>query len=681
MLQKNVDHRELSNEEIEFVPSDSEHWNSDQDSDDYDSNEDDGNDSLEECAESLDEAGDCEVLNENEAMEVTGSRYYISSEKVCHSLDLLDAECCSTLADVLRGVWPTSRDTTRAVVLLLFAVTTAIFFASSARLVDVDGPDRPPHEVFASGQQSRKDFEQAFMAVLRRLLPTSATAEAAVVIGSRMVVVAWSTDTKVVTTDASDAKVVVSDEADAEMVVTDATDSHGLVNELSIFARSLTTGARISIARPLKAIEVPSWLNWTLLLLLRGQSVSHAFINGLPAVGTSVAGRIRDTLACRSRLGQPRRRRECRPACSGAEQQQAAATVTVAEVLITEKRTEPVGPPRPSPAAPPPARPAAPISISRMAKTIVVDDNVCVQNHKQRSASPFPRSVVVPRRKQSVKRLAGPKRPLIAFKKPVPCMVRPSIVYRRPAPRLFRPSIAFKKPVPCVGMPSIAFEKPLVPCMAGSPEILRRTDVPPIECDRFARNVSVLLKRAPSDARRLAVRQKRAPIRPCVLSHHHRPCTDRNVTVKRNDGPKNLLANIPTRQMTTTTTTTYQQRRPRRRPLAPSQPPLAQRPCEDRWDAVQCWKTIIHQFGRLLPLPLLLASQSLSLLLLLLLLPLPLLLLISTPHTHPVAKRSPPVPLPPPRPPTPPPTTTPPCTPNLLILNASAAPLSPAGGL
>lgn len=137
---------------------------------------------------------------------------------------------------------------------------------------------------------------------------------------------------------------------------------------------------------------------------------------------------------------------------------------------------------------------------------------------------------------QSVKRLAGPKRPLIAFKKPVPCMVRPSIVYRRPAPRLFRPSIAFKKPVPCVGMPSIAFEKPLVPCMAGSPEILRRTDVPPIECDRFARNVSVLLKRAPSDARRLAVRQKRAPIRPCVLSHHHRPCTDRNVTVKRNDG-------------------------------------------------------------------------------------------------------------------------------------------------
>lgn len=61
------------------------------------------------------------------------------------------------------------------------------------------------------------------------MLPTSATAEAAVVIGSRMVVVAWSTDTKVVTTDASDAKVVVSDEADAEMVVTDATDSHGLV--------------------------------------------------------------------------------------------------------------------------------------------------------------------------------------------------------------------------------------------------------------------------------------------------------------------------------------------------------------------------------------------------------------------------------------------------------------------
>nr|CDJ89348.1 unnamed protein product [Haemonchus contortus] len=97
VIQKNVGQPEISSAEIDFEPSDSEHWDSDSDNvldpHEYDSSEDeDGNDSLEECDESdglEDDTGDCEIVDENEAMEETSSRYFISSEKVHQLLDML----------------------------------------------------------------------------------------------------------------------------------------------------------------------------------------------------------------------------------------------------------------------------------------------------------------------------------------------------------------------------------------------------------------------------------------------------------------------------------------------------------------------------------------------------------------------------------------------------------------
>ncbi|VDO88290.1 unnamed protein product [Haemonchus placei] len=69
VFRKNVGQPEISSAEIDFEPSDSEHWDSDSDNvldpHEYDSSEDeDGNDSLEECDESdglEDDTGDCEV--------------------------------------------------------------------------------------------------------------------------------------------------------------------------------------------------------------------------------------------------------------------------------------------------------------------------------------------------------------------------------------------------------------------------------------------------------------------------------------------------------------------------------------------------------------------------------------------------------------------------------------------
>ncbi|KAK6012695.1 hypothetical protein OSTOST_22132 [Ostertagia ostertagi] len=93
---KNVTPPEISSAEIDFEPSDSEHWDSDsenvQDLKEYDSSEDDGNDSLEECDESDgidDDSGDCEIVDENEAMEESSSRYFVSSEKVYQLFDML----------------------------------------------------------------------------------------------------------------------------------------------------------------------------------------------------------------------------------------------------------------------------------------------------------------------------------------------------------------------------------------------------------------------------------------------------------------------------------------------------------------------------------------------------------------------------------------------------------------
>ncbi|RCN27759.1 hypothetical protein ANCCAN_26505, partial [Ancylostoma caninum] len=93
-FQKNVELREHSDDEIEFEPSDSEQWDSDSDQETHDGgkSDDEGNDSLEECDESLctdDDSGDCEIVEEDEANEVNGCRYYIPSEKICKCLDQL----------------------------------------------------------------------------------------------------------------------------------------------------------------------------------------------------------------------------------------------------------------------------------------------------------------------------------------------------------------------------------------------------------------------------------------------------------------------------------------------------------------------------------------------------------------------------------------------------------------
>ncbi|EYC29246.1 hypothetical protein Y032_0006g2866 [Ancylostoma ceylanicum] len=170
VIQKNVELREHSDDEIEFEPSDSEQWDSDSDQETHDGgkSDDEGNDSLEECDESQctdDDAGDCEIVEEDEANEVNGCRYYIPSEKISKCLDQLDAECCSSFDALLRWVFPSTRDATRVVVLLFFVLSTAILFAKSSRLGEVHG-DRSS-EVFASGLQSREDFERAFAPSLR----------------------------------------------------------------------------------------------------------------------------------------------------------------------------------------------------------------------------------------------------------------------------------------------------------------------------------------------------------------------------------------------------------------------------------------------------------------------------------------------------------------------------------
>ncbi|KAK5973815.1 hypothetical protein GCK32_003063 [Trichostrongylus colubriformis] len=171
VIQKNVSQQEIqeiSSAEIDFVSSDSEHWDSDsaQDPHEYDTNEDGGNDSLEECDESdgVDEESDCEIVDENEAMQETSARYFVSSEKVYELLDMLNAECCTSMGELM--IW--SRDSTRAAVLLVFIVTTAIFFTSSIRIGRTRSTADRSDEIFASGLQSRKDFERAFMPVLPR---------------------------------------------------------------------------------------------------------------------------------------------------------------------------------------------------------------------------------------------------------------------------------------------------------------------------------------------------------------------------------------------------------------------------------------------------------------------------------------------------------------------------------
>ncbi|ETN81929.1 hypothetical protein NECAME_00280 [Necator americanus] len=169
VIQKNVKHREHSGDEIEFEPSDSEEWDSDKETDDSEKSDDEHGDSLEEFDESCatdDDGGDCEIVNEDEAMEGSGCRYYIPSEKICRSLDLLDAECCSNFDEVIRFVFPSKRDATRAVALIFFVASTALLLARSPRLAEIDGDHST--EVFASGLQSREDLGRDFAPLLRR---------------------------------------------------------------------------------------------------------------------------------------------------------------------------------------------------------------------------------------------------------------------------------------------------------------------------------------------------------------------------------------------------------------------------------------------------------------------------------------------------------------------------------
>lgn len=170
VIQKIVESREPSHYEIEIESSlDSEHWDSD--SEDPQDNDEDGNDSLEEFGPSQEtddnETGDCEIVDEEEAMQMSCSRYFISAEKIRKSLDLLDSECCSNFSKLFPSLFPLSRDVTRAMAMLFITASAAILFTKSVRVPELHTAQRP-HEAFAPGQQSREGFERAFAPLLVR---------------------------------------------------------------------------------------------------------------------------------------------------------------------------------------------------------------------------------------------------------------------------------------------------------------------------------------------------------------------------------------------------------------------------------------------------------------------------------------------------------------------------------
>ncbi|KAK5981803.1 hypothetical protein GCK32_014719 [Trichostrongylus colubriformis] len=171
------------------------------------------------------------------------------------------------------------------------------------------------------------------------------------------------------------------------------------------------------------------------------------------------------------------------------------------------------------PSLPPPPLAAAPISISRNAK---VTGEVCNEKSKPRSQLQYPKSISWVR-KAPVKRLSGPRRPLISFVKSIPSVVKKN-------------------------------------------------------------DVSAVMPAAPKYP---TLYKKRSAVAPCLL--RHRSCSERNITRKPCKGSKALVANLPTRQLST-----Y-----KRRPLAPSWPPLPRRPCVERSDAVQCWKALQDQTTQL----------------------------------------------------------------------------------
>uniref|UniRef100_A0A158PAI5 Uncharacterized protein n=1 Tax=Angiostrongylus cantonensis TaxID=6313 RepID=A0A158PAI5_ANGCA len=139
VIQKIVESREPSHYEIEIESSlDSEHWDS-----------------------------DSEIVDEEEAMQMSCSRYFISAEKIRKSLDLLDTECCSNFSKLFPSLFPLSRDVTRAMAMLFITASAAILFTKSVRVPELHTAQRP-HEAFAPGQQSREGFGRAFAPLLVR---------------------------------------------------------------------------------------------------------------------------------------------------------------------------------------------------------------------------------------------------------------------------------------------------------------------------------------------------------------------------------------------------------------------------------------------------------------------------------------------------------------------------------
>ncbi|KJH47430.1 hypothetical protein DICVIV_06506 [Dictyocaulus viviparus] len=164
VIQKSVS-IEHSNDEMDIESSlDSEHWDSDNEDSQY--NDENETDSLEEFEASADAenetGGDCEIVDENEAMQMSCSRYFIAAEKIYKSLDLLDEECSANLTKFISIPASVSRDTARAIMLLFVAVLAVIFFSKGAQFTNMEAV-RHPNEVIASGQQYRKNFVKTYM--------------------------------------------------------------------------------------------------------------------------------------------------------------------------------------------------------------------------------------------------------------------------------------------------------------------------------------------------------------------------------------------------------------------------------------------------------------------------------------------------------------------------------------
>ncbi|XGW25073.1 hypothetical protein V3C99_006470 [Haemonchus contortus] len=405
VIQKNVGQPEISSAEIDFEPSDSEHWDSDSDNvldpHEYDSSEDeDGNDSLEECDESdglEDDTGDCEIVDENEAMEETSSRYFISSEKVHQLLDMLNAECCSSIDELLKCTWPSSRDSTRAIVLLVFVVTTGIFFTSSIRFGKnrrsaVDRSD----EIFAPGLQSRGDFGRAFMPLLPRRNSFNFSQACQ----------PWQKSSWSLPPGFS---APIEPPTGLASYEPRNTTTIFEFNDISFLTRPVvTTGARISISRPARA---------------RRNVCSQPEVHRYRTVHAGFLKK-RTTLQLRKRD-------------------------------VDEPSSRPV--------RPPPRLAAAPISISRTAK---VANDVCSEKLKPRAHLPYPESILRPK-KVSLKRLTGSRRPQISFKKSAPLVVRRSnvsvavrAVPKFLSPRKKRPALA----APCLPKNRPCIERRTKPC-------------------------------------------------------------------------------------------------------------------------------------------------------------------------------------------------------------------------